>query len=96
MARFEEHCEESIRLFGQPYVEVQRWLDAFAGSPEYGYRHRKKRHHEAGICEVVALFGEVAGPVARQHIITDLKDEGWTEADHFPRDEQDYVQMGLF
>jgi hypothetical protein len=34
--------------------------------------------------------------VARQHIVTDLTDEGWTEADHFPRDEQDYVRMGLF
>ena len=34
MAKFEEHCEESIRLFGQPYAEVHRWLDAFAGSPK--------------------------------------------------------------
>jgi len=95
MARFEDHCEESIRLFGQPYAEVHRWLDAFAGGPEYGFRHRKKRHHDAGIREAITLFGEAAGPVARQHIITDLKDEGWTEADHFPRDEQDYVKMGL-
>ena len=96
MARFEEHCEASIQLFGQPYAEVHRWLDAFAGSPENGYRHWKKQHHKAGIREVVALFGEVAGSVARQHIITDLKGEGWTQQDHFPRDEQDYVQMGLF
>jgi hypothetical protein len=44
----------------------------------------------------MALFGEAAGPVARQHIITDLKEEGWTEADHFPTDEQDDVKMGLF
>jgi hypothetical protein len=46
MARFEAHCGESIRLFGQPYEEVHRWLDAFAGSPEYGFRHWKKRHHD--------------------------------------------------
>jgi hypothetical protein len=32
MAKFEAHCAESIRLFGQPYAEVHRWLDAFAGS----------------------------------------------------------------
>ena len=37
-----------------------------------------------------------AGPVARQHIITDLKEEGWTEDDPFPRDEEHYVKMGLF
>jgi hypothetical protein len=39
MARCEDHCAESIQLFGQPYEEVHRWRDAFAGSPEYGYRH---------------------------------------------------------
>jgi hypothetical protein len=96
MAKFEAHCEESMRLFGKPYPEVHRWLDAFAGSQEYGYRHRNKWHHDAGICQAIERFRAEAGPVARQHIITDLKDEGWTEADHFPRDERDYVQMGLF
>ena len=34
MARFEDHCAESIRLFGQPYADVHRWLDAFAGTKE--------------------------------------------------------------
>jgi hypothetical protein len=28
--------------------------------------------------------------------MADLKEEGWTETDHFPRDEPDYVRMGLF
>jgi hypothetical protein len=96
MARFEDQCEESIRLFGQPYAEVHRWLDAFAGTKAYGYRPRKKRHHEAGIRQAIELFGEDARPVARQHIITDLKDEGWTEAAHVPRDEHEYVKMSLF
>lgn len=91
MAKFEGHDEESMRLFGKPSPEVHRWLDAFAGSQECGYRHRNKRHHDAGMCQAIELFGEGAGPVARQHIITDVKDEGWTEADHFPRDERDYV-----
>ena len=45
---------------------------------------------------MVELFGEEAGKVARQHIISDLKEEGWTENDPFPRDERDYVDMGLF
>jgi len=96
MASFLDHCEESLRLFGKKYEQVHRWLDEFAGSEEYGFRHRCKRHHQAGIREAVELFGEEAGPVARQHIITDLKAEGCTENDPFPRDEEHYVKMGLF
>lgn len=93
---FEEHCQESIRLFGKPYEEIHHWLDAFAGTPEYGFRHRRKRHHAEGLREVVRLFGKEAEDVARQHIISDLMQEGWTEKDRFPRDEADYVWMGLF
>ncbi len=93
---FEKHCEESIRQFGKPFEEVHQWLDEFAGSKEYGYRHRRKRHHEAGIQQVIEMFGNEAGEAARQHIVSDLKEEGWTENDHFPRDEVDYVKMGLF
>ena len=96
MARFIEHCDESLRLFGKLFAEVHRWLDEFAGSEGYGMRHRKVRHHEKGIQEAAALFGEEAGKAARQHIITDLKQDGWTEHDHFPQDEADYVRMGLF
>jgi hypothetical protein len=93
---FLEHCNESIRLFGQPWPQVHHWLDALAGTPEYGMRHRRKRHHEAGIREMVKILGEAAAPAARQHIISDLKQEGWKEGDRFPKDEQDYRSMGLF
>ena len=96
MSRFEEHCAESLRLFGSPFEEVHRWLDEFAGTPAFGFRHRRKRHHEAGIREAMTLFGPAAGEAARRHIISDLMEEGWTEQDHFPRDEADYVKMGLF
>ena len=96
MPRFEYHCAESLRLFGKPYEEVHRWLDEFAGTPEYGYRHRRKRHHEDGIRESINLFGPEAGEAARQHIISDLKEEGWTDQDHFPLNETDYTKMGLY
>jgi len=96
MAWFVEHCEESIRSFGKVYAEVHRWLDEFAGTPGYGMRHRRMRHHEAGIREAGVLFGEEGAKAARQQIITDLKQEGWTESDHFPQDEADYIRMGLF
>lgn len=96
MATLEAHCAETEKVLGKPYVEVHRWLDEFFRTPEYGARHRRKRHHEQGIREVIKLFGEQAGVVARMHIITDLKEEGWTESDRFPRDETEYVKMGLF
>lgn len=96
MAHFFKHCEESVFIFGKPYEEVHLWLDEFAGTEKYGMRHRRVRHHEAGIQEAVRLFGEEAGPVARQHIITDLKEEGWTVSDQFPKDEGHYLKLGLF
>lgn len=96
MPMFDEHCAESVNAFGRDFAEVHLWLDAFAGTVEYGFRHRKKRHHEAGVRLAAELFGEEAAPAARQHIISDLKQEGWTDNDPFPRDEKDYERMGLF
>lgn len=96
MSKFADHCRESIEKFGSPHEAVHLWLDEFQGTERYRMRHRRVRHHEAGIREAVRLFGEAAGPVARQHIVSDLKEEGWTERDRFPRDEADYVKMGLF
>ena len=91
--KFEEHCRESVALFGAPFAEVHQWLDEFAGTPGDGMRHRRVRHHEASIREAVHLFGEAAGPAARQHIIADLKLDGWTENDPFPKNEAHYVEM---
>lgn len=71
-------------------------MDEFAGKPPYDMRHRRLRHHEDGIREAIRLFGEQCGVAARQHVISDLKEEGWSESDHFPRDEAHYVRMGLF
>lgn len=96
MSKFDEHCADSLKTFGNGFPEVHIWLDEFAGTPEYGFRHRRKRHHEAGIRQVAEMFGEEAALAAWQHIIADLKQEGWTEQDHFPRDETDYVRMGLY
>ena len=96
MPSFEEHCAESIRLFGKPYEEVHRWLDEFAGLPPLGMRHRRMRHHLSGLLEVHQKWGPEAAAVARQHVISDLKMEGWTEDKPFPKHEWDYVKMGLF
>ena len=91
-----EHITESLALFGEPFDEVHCWLDEFAGTPEYGMRHRRKRHHLNGIEEVRQKWGDKAAEAAQVHLVSDLKQEGWTENDLFPRDEADYVRMGLF
>jgi hypothetical protein len=96
MSSLEEHCAETLRLLGKPFPEVHQWLDEFAGKPPHGMRHRQFRHHLAGIEEVRRKWGNEAAAAARQHIITDLKMEGWTEDQPFPRDQKHYVKMGLF
>jgi hypothetical protein len=68
----------------------------YRGPSKYKMRHRRVRHHEADIKQATEIFGEVAGKVARQHIISDLKEEGWTERNPFPKDESDYVKIVLF
>lgn len=96
MPCLEDHCRESVNLFGKSYANVHLWLDEFAGTEKHGFRHRKIRHHEAGIAEVCRIFGQEAGAAARQHIISDLKTDGWSDGDPFPKDENDYVKIGFF
>jgi len=96
MPSFTEHCAETTAVLGKPFEEVHRWLDEFAGQTPYGMRHRKLRHHLAGIEQVRKLWGNQAAVAARLHIIADLKQEGRTEDQPFPRDEEHYKRMGLF
>jgi len=96
MPSFEEHCIQSLGRFGRGWGQVHRWLDEFAGKPPHGMRHRKFRHHEAGIEVVRRRWGEKAAAAARAHIIADLKMDLWTEYMPLPRDGQDYVAMDLF
>jgi len=93
---FEKHCEEAKATFGEPFEQVHLWLDELAGMPPWGSRHRKFRHHEAGIAEVQSKWGVTAAKVARQHIESDLRLEGWKSGDRFPKDEQEYVRLGFW
>lgn len=93
---FEDHCRECLEKLGNPFKEVHQWLDAFAGSKEHGMKHRRKRHHLKGIHQVELLFGREAAEAARLHVISDLKEEGWSEQDGIPKDEADYIRRGYF
>ncbi len=92
----EEHERESLSLFGKAWTEVHLWLDEFAGKPGIGMRHRRFRHHKAGIREAERLFGEEGALAARLHVISDLKQEGWAEDRRLPEDETDYDRMGFY
>jgi len=94
--RFIEHCARSQATFGNPHENVHLWLDEFAGKPPHGMRHRRFRHHEAGIQEVQQMWGTEAAQAARQHIEDDLSQEGWKPSDPFPKNEKDYVRLGFF
>ena len=47
--KLEDHQRESRDLFGNDFTEVHLWLDAFQGTEKYRMRHRRVRHHLAGI-----------------------------------------------
>jgi hypothetical protein len=92
----EEHCLECKQKLGKSFEEVHVWLDEFAGSKQYGMKHRSIRHHLEGIREAEKLFGNDAGKAAKLHVISDLKMEGWTENYPFPMNSRHYKEMGLF
>lgn len=95
---FTEHCMSCRRRFGEDFDYVHLWLDEFYGTKEYKTRHRKVRHHKAGIEEVRKKWGDRAAEAAKLHIIDDIK---WGEdlrADEYwiPDDEADYVKRGYW
>ena len=93
MPSLEQHVIESLTLTGKPWREVHQWLDELAGKPPWGMQHRGFRHHLAGIEYVRQRWGEAAAKAARQHVISDLRMEGWTEEDEFPRDPEHYQEV---
>lgn len=76
------------------YMRVRRQLIYGAGYYCIQAAHRRKRHHEAGIAEIMHKWGPKAAEAARQHIMADLKQVGWTGP--FPLNERHCERMGLW
>ncbi len=91
-----EHEYMAEQTFGKPWTEVHQWLDEFMGTEKYKTRHRRVRHHLEGIEQARKLFGNEGAEVAMQHILADLKLDGWKESDPFPKNEKHFVEMRLW
>ena len=72
----QEHCKECEEKLGRSWDMVHAWLDEYA--PHYKDSkgrilmvHRIKRHHEEGVEEVRAMWGDQAAEAAKLHIISD-------------------------
>lgn len=76
-------------------VVLKKSINGWMNFLERPHRHRRLRHHQKGIQQIIDFFGEKAGRVARLHIVSDLKEEGWSRGDPFPKDEEDYVRLGF-
>lgn len=93
--KYEEHCADCIEHLGEPFGHVHKWLDELMAT--HSIRHRKFRHHKAGIEEVRRQWGDRAAMAAELHIIADLKMDGcWDESMDIPADAEQYKAWGLF
>jgi hypothetical protein len=100
--RFEKHCAHCIEVLGEPFEEVNLWMDYFHRHPpegqKYASKHRRYRHHKAGIEQVRAIWGDRAAEAAKLHMLDDLKTGEAHEADEtwVPEDEADYLKRGYW
>jgi len=76
MARIETHCEDCIRLLGNPYIEVHKWLDFYAKqyNPHvYLEYHRRFRHTKEALDAQFANWSEEQQIAAKIHIVRDYE-----------------------
>lgn len=86
MAIFKEHCRDCMKVLGNEYVMVHKWLDEFAKEypiKKYGDYHRRFRHHRKGIEIIRKIWGDDAARAAEIHI---KKDMGY-----IVKDEKDFL-----
>lgn len=69
MAKVEEHCKDCIRELGEPFTEVNVWLDELFSI--VGSDHRDIRHNEFGVEKIRKMWGDRAAQAAEIHIKRD-------------------------
>jgi hypothetical protein len=71
MAYFEQHCKDCMDQLGEPFENVNLWLDEYYA--KFGSSHREIRHNELGVEKVRDMWGDKAALAAEIHI---KRDEG--------------------
>jgi len=76
MSSFKKHCEDCAKALGNPWPEVHKFLDQYAGKvPGELANHRVELHHKNGIAMVRAKWGDEAAKAAEIHIREDFMGE---------------------
>lgn len=86
MASLAQHNNDCLKFLGEPFENVNRWVDEYFA--QYGPTHRRFRHHREGIEEARALFGDRGATAAAIHILRDCRqipqkkdyELGWVDA----------------
>jgi hypothetical protein len=71
MASLAQHNSDCLKLLGESFENVNRWMDEYFN--QYGPTHRKFRHHREGIEEARQLFGDRAAKAAAIHVLRDCR-----------------------
>ena len=69
MAKVSEHCNDCERELGEPFTEVNEWLDELFQL--VGSDHRDIRHNSKGVEKVRKMWGDKAAQAAEIHIRRD-------------------------
>ena len=80
MANREVHNKDCMKILGETFDHVHRWLGGLAFSEGKGMlniNHRRFRHHKEGIEVVRKMWGDRAAEAAKIHI---ERDEGYVKA----------------
>ena len=74
MAKIKTHCEDCIRVLGEDFSYVHKWMDELAKKWKpflYLEYHRQYRHHDEAVKYIEKKWGWYASQAARLHIIRD-------------------------
>ena len=88
--KFTQHCRNSSLIYGSSFPGVHLWLDGDCRHSVHTREMLKKRHHQAGIAYVKAVWGLEAARAALDHIRSDLESYYKVPVPEIPLDSLEY------
>lgn len=77
MSSIEVHCKDCLKLLGEEFAEVHRWLDQYASDfppPVFYDYHRTLLHNSYGLSVIRAKWGSKAEEATKIHLARDYDD----------------------